>query len=398
MGGTSLIGLLVVAVIGFTSALLNGRTTQGRWFRWDKIFLVQWPFALWGALLLAFEFNRHGLMNERLIVYIAAVLGYFMGYMDDCKHIRNYYKLIFCFFVSGLVGMHYLPRLWVWPHGFLPPHAFNTLLVMQIILLLIGFVAMISMPLLDGINGLFIGFCAVLGLYSWELEALGFYNPGGCVYGNSLISMAAICAFFAFGMFPLNWPKAKLRLGEAAVWFLTMVLSVSILTQSIESLTNHSVDRSPPLMHVMPWGLLPLIYPIFDLILVSANRLRHGRSPFRAGQDHLHHRLIQSGFSPMKVTLMVLGAVGFAALTLLFLFRYLLLDALTIPAGLIDFENPASMKAGDDMRTHAIATQYQSWQWALVIASHLPLLYLFWRGYTNVNPYTSGEVNDRGRP
>jgi UDP-GlcNAc:undecaprenyl-phosphate GlcNAc-1-phosphate transferase len=49
--------------------------------------------------------------------------------------------------------------------------------------------------------------------------------------------------------------------------------------------------------------ILALGVPILDTTLVTISRLRHGRSPFQGGQDHVSHRLVRLG-------LPVPGAVG----------------------------------------------------------------------------------------
>ena len=51
--------------------------------------------------------------------------------------------------------------------------------------------------------------------------------------------------------------------------------------------------------------------PIYDMVSTALSRLAEGRSPMSADTNHLHHRLINKGYSP-AVTLSIL--VGFAVL------------------------------------------------------------------------------------
>jgi UDP-GlcNAc:undecaprenyl-phosphate GlcNAc-1-phosphate transferase len=54
-----------------------------------------------------------------------------------------------------------------------------------------------------------------------------------------------------------------------------------------------------------PWLLAP---PLIDCIGVMFRRLASRRSPFKAGRDHLHHRLLDSGFSATEVVLIAAAA------------------------------------------------------------------------------------------
>lgn len=57
-----------------------------------------------------------------------------------------------------------------------------------------------------------------------------------------------------------------------------------------------------------PWLVAPVI---IDCLVLIARRLKEGRSPFAAGRDHLHHLLLDAGFSPTEVALL-LSAISLA--------------------------------------------------------------------------------------
>ena len=44
-----------------------------------------------------------------------------------------------------------------------------------------------------------------------------------------------------------------------------------------------------------------LAVPIMDTIAVIISRIRVNKSPFKPGRDHIHHQLLQAGFSQKKV-------------------------------------------------------------------------------------------------
>jgi UDP-N-acetylmuramyl pentapeptide phosphotransferase/UDP-N-acetylglucosamine-1-phosphate transferase len=63
-------------------------------------------------------------------------------------------------------------------------------------------------------------------------------------------------------------------------------------------------------------ALLALGVPIVDMAWVIVNRTLHGRSPMSADRGHLHHRLLDAGWSQPQIVLtygavtLTCGAVG----------------------------------------------------------------------------------------
>ncbi|WAC01149.1 hypothetical protein N7U66_13415 [Lacinutrix neustonica] len=49
-----------------------------------------------------------------------------------------------------------------------------------------------------------------------------------------------------------------------------------------------------------------LAFPILDTTRVFAVRLKQGRSPFIADRNHIHHKLLNLGFSHIKATLLII--------------------------------------------------------------------------------------------
>ena len=51
-----------------------------------------------------------------------------------------------------------------------------------------------------------------------------------------------------------------------------------------------------PVSPVLALWLLPI--PVMDCLVLIVRRLQEGRSPFSAGRDHIHHLMIDAGFTP----------------------------------------------------------------------------------------------------
>jgi UDP-N-acetylmuramyl pentapeptide phosphotransferase/UDP-N-acetylglucosamine-1-phosphate transferase len=63
--------------------------------------------------------------------------------------------------------------------------------------------------------------------------------------------------------------------------------------------TEYTVSNAPIMV------LAILSYPILDAIRVIIIRLSKGVSPFNADRNHIHHRLLDNGYSHVKATLIV---------------------------------------------------------------------------------------------
>jgi UDP-GlcNAc:undecaprenyl-phosphate GlcNAc-1-phosphate transferase len=93
-------------------------------------------------------------------------------------------------------------------------------------------------------------------------------------------------------------PLRKVFLGDAGSLVLGFLIAWLLIALSQGS--------SPSLHPVMTIWCVTL--PVFDTIVVVARRLRHGRSPFSADRRHLHHLLLDAGFSKQASLAVMLAA------------------------------------------------------------------------------------------
>ena len=50
--------------------------------------------------------------------------------------------------------------------------------------------------------------------------------------------------------------------------------------------------------------------PLIDCVVVMLSRLLNGIMPFRAGRDHLHHKLLNIGFKKKKILLIMILCIS----------------------------------------------------------------------------------------
>lgn len=159
------------------------------------------------------------------------------------------------------------------------------------IVIIIGIIN--AFNLIDGINGLAgsIGLLACLAWGAW-FQAIGSY-----AFAMVAVSLAgAIIAFLKF-----NFTPARIFMGDTGSLMIGTVCSI-LAIQFIEM--SHRLPKESPLSFsaapAIAIGIL--ILPLFDTMRVFFRRIVAGRSPFHPDRNHIHHMLLDFGYSHMKAT------------------------------------------------------------------------------------------------
>ena len=160
----------------------------------------------------------------------------------------------------------------------------------------VGLINAINM--IDGADGL-AGSLVLTALIM--LVAACLYSGNAVMAERVMIMVGAVSAFLWFNLrFPWR-PHAKIFMGNAGSAFLGFVIAwVSFrLTQ----------NPGHPVSPVLGLWLIPI--PVMDCLVVMTRRVRDGQSPFKADQNHMHHVLRHSGFTPMQkaISLSLFSAV-----------------------------------------------------------------------------------------
>lgn len=180
----------------------------------------------------------------------------------------------------GVFGMHDLPE-WV----VIPLSIFTIIVIIN------------AFNLIDGINGLSgsIGALISLVLGSW------FFLVDRMELAIVALSLAgAIFAFLKYNITP-----AKIFMGDTGSLLLGIVCSILAL----EFIEFHNLQPN----HQYAFNSVPavaigiLILPLFDTARVFTMRAMRGKSPFYPDRTHIHHLLIDYGFSHMQATSILVG-------------------------------------------------------------------------------------------
>ncbi len=144
-----------------------------------------------------------------------------------------------------------------------------------------------SVNFIDNMDGLAASISMLIAI---ELSILAFF-----LNQNNLADVAGILGFTIFGFLLMNFPPAKIYMGDSGSMFLGYCLAfLSVIF--IWNPSNSDFWR----ISIQP-VLLFFTIPIFDLAIVIISRISKGKSPIQGGVDHVSHRLMNLGFTEKKV-------------------------------------------------------------------------------------------------
>ena len=132
---------------------------------------------------------------------------------------------------------------------------------------------------LDGLDGLAAGVGAIASL----LFAIHMYKLGQKPVSLYALAMAGAC----IGVLPFNFSPARLFLGSTGA----MILGYSLATLSILAPARVAT------------ALLVMAVPIADTGWQIYDRYRNGKSIFKGDRGHLHFRLIDKGYTQIRIVI-----------------------------------------------------------------------------------------------
>lgn len=163
----------------------------------------------------------------------------------------------------------------------------------------VGIVGLINaLNMIDGIDGL-LG-SLVLASVLMFITA-GIYAGGPPVVWRSFMVLGAVGGFLLYNLRYGGKRRARLFMGNAG----SMLLGFTIAHISFRLTQNHAHPVTPVLAPYL------VAVPVIDCLVLLARRLRQGRSPFAADRDHVHHLLLDAGFSVNQtVAVLVLATLA----------------------------------------------------------------------------------------
>lgn len=268
----------------------------------DKRRMHKKPTPLIGGLAIVFGFlvatvcfafpycDKRELLGTLLGAVIIVVLGIF----DDCRDLPALLK--FGIQIIAALAVVYIGGIKI--DVFTNPNIFSSnpywvlpeWLSIVITVVWIVFITN-AVNFIDGLDGLAAGVSAIMSI------SLVFISVRSGEISISILGIAIMGS--CFGFLPYNFNPAKIFMGDTGSTFLGFMLS----TLSIQGVFKSYAVIS----FAVP--LLILGLPLFDASFAMIRRILHGESPMVADRGHLHHRLIDMGFS-QKQTVFILYAIS----------------------------------------------------------------------------------------
>jgi len=151
---------------------------------------------------------------------------------------------------------------------------------------------------IDGLDGLAAG-VAIIGGVAFFLTAYWVHRNAPLTDFSDLATLlTAILVGSCIGFLPHNWFPSKIFMGDAGAMLIGLLMA-SAGVVSTGQITSGLYDRANGIPTIIPI-LLPfavLFLPLLDLCLAVVRRTALGRSPWSADRGHLHHKLLDIGYS-----------------------------------------------------------------------------------------------------
>jgi UDP-GlcNAc:undecaprenyl-phosphate GlcNAc-1-phosphate transferase len=233
---------------------------------------------------------------------LGAAVATTVGAIDDFRGLRWWEKL------AGQLAAAAIPAgFGIWVHRFTFPvlgiHELSPWIGVPVTVIWI--VAIMNMVnFLDGLDGLAAGVCAI-SAGTFSVIALSLGKPQAAI--ATAIVLGGCVGFLRHNFYP-----ARIFMGDSGALLLGFVLA----TISVQFLLKTAAIAS------LFFPLLVLAIPILDTSFVIAKRIKYRQPVFVGDLTHLHHRLLNIGFSERRAVAYIYfwcGTLALAALSTRFI-------------------------------------------------------------------------------
>ena len=259
---------------------------------------------------LGFEDVHHSLAQENLPImytYCAITMLYLVGMADDLNGISYKAKFLAQFLAALLMiaGGVILKEF----HGYILPLWISIPFTVFIIVFIIN-----AINLIDGIDGLASG----ISIIAFIIYGGIFYYCEEYIYALlSFAPLGILLPFFYYNVFGKAERGRKIFMGDTGS--MTIGLLLCFLNIQMGNLELPLPDHLNPAV----LAFSPLLVPGLDLVRVFLFRIRHGKNPFIADTNHIHHKLMVIGIRPRRALAIIVSFSLALTVTNIFLSEYL---------------------------------------------------------------------------
>lgn len=265
------------------------------------------PIPRMGGLAIAIAFLLSTFLfveldQELQGILLGSIMILVLGILDDCMTLPALPKFVVQILSAIVVVMHGCSVRYVTnPFPFIPVESFDLGLLAGPFTVLWIVTMTNAVNFIDGLDGLAVG---VSGISAGTMLVIALLVSEQ----NVAVILAALLGA-CMGFIPFNFNPAKIFMGDTGSTFLGFLLA----TLSIQGLFKLYAVIS----FAVPFIILGV--PFFDICFAVIRRLLRHQNPMTADRGHIHHRLIDMGFSQKQtvaITYMLTGILGIAAVLL----------------------------------------------------------------------------------
>ncbi len=235
--------------------------------------------------------------------FVAACLViFFLGIKDDILILSASKKFLGQLFAAGIIikfGGIQIHSMYGFMGIYELPNTVSILLTLFTIIVVTN-----SFNLIDGIDGL----AGTLGVFTSLIFGLYFYKTGQVLYGIMAFSLVGSLVGFLI----YNFNPAKIFMGDTGslmIGLLNSIFVIRFIATASDPAFGFPIESAPAI------GFAILIVPLFDTLRVVTIRAFRRRSPFSPDRNHIHHFLLDLGFShKLIVATCLVGNIAFVAL------------------------------------------------------------------------------------
>ncbi|MBP3337295.1 MAG: undecaprenyl/decaprenyl-phosphate alpha-N-acetylglucosaminyl 1-phosphate transferase [Clostridia bacterium] len=259
------------------------------------------PMALLGGLaiflgflisVLCFAdfFLPSGAINKGLIgILLSSIIIVILGIFDDLKPLSAKFKFVIQILAAAIPVLLDV-RVFAISNPFSPDQLIRLPEWISITFSIFWIVGVTNaVNLIDGLDGLAAGVSSIASVALLSILLLQ-HNVTG-----SLVVLAAALAGACFGFLPYNFNPAKIFMGDTGATFLGFILACISIQGPFKTYVAFAVP------------MLVLGLPIFDTLFAIIRRILKGQSPMSPDRGHLHHKLIDKGFSQRTSVIILYG-------------------------------------------------------------------------------------------
>jgi UDP-N-acetylmuramyl pentapeptide phosphotransferase/UDP-N-acetylglucosamine-1-phosphate transferase len=248
--------------------------------------------GIFAGLILSMTFwaNQQQIVELQYIITALALI-FLVGVKDDLINLVAYKKLI-AQVAAAIIIVHFAHIRINTLYGL-----FGTDTIPVWVSYVLSIVTIVGVTnafnLIDGADTL----AATIGLISAVTFGIWFYLMGLPQY--SILSASLAGALIAFLFY--NKTPAQIFMGDTGSLIVGIVSSL-LVVKFVETVRQLPLDHPFKIRSAPIFALAVLCIPIVDTLRVFILRAWQRRSPFAPDRQHLHHRLIDTGYSHMQTT------------------------------------------------------------------------------------------------